>query len=55
MIEKFIKSIFGDPSEKKVKEISKYIDKIKEIEKTQEKFTLKDVEKRTNEFKAMFE
>ena len=55
MIEKIIKSIFGDPSEKKVKEISKLVEKIKEIEKTQEKYTLDDVKNKTAEFKAMFE
>jgi len=55
MIEKIIKAIFGDPSEKKVKEIAKLIEKIKEFEKNQEKYTLDDVQKRTTEFKAMFE
>jgi len=36
MIEKIIKSIFGDPSEKKVREISKFVQNIKELEKAQE-------------------
>jgi preprotein translocase subunit SecA len=36
MIEQIIKSIFGDPSEKKVKEITKLVEKIKEFEKKQE-------------------
>jgi preprotein translocase subunit SecA len=36
MIEKIIKSIFGDPSEKKVKEITKLVEQIKEFEKKQE-------------------
>ncbi|MDD2907899.1 MAG: preprotein translocase subunit SecA [Candidatus Gracilibacteria bacterium] len=55
MIESIIKAIFGDPSEKKVKEISRLVDKIKEFEKSQESYTLEDVKKRTAEFKAMFE
>ena len=55
MIEKIIKSIFGDPSEKKVKEITKLVDKIKEFEKAQEGFSLEDVQNKTTEFKAMFE
>ncbi len=55
MIEKIIKSIFGDPSEKKVKEISKLVEKIKEFEKTQENYSLEDVQNKTSEFKVMFE
>jgi preprotein translocase subunit SecA len=54
MIEKIIKSIFGDPSEKKVKEISKLVEKIKEYESSQEKYSLEDIQKRTAEFKSMF-
>jgi preprotein translocase subunit SecA len=55
MIESIIKSIFGDPSEKKVKEITKLVEKIKEFETAQENYTLDDVQKRTAEFKAIFE
>lgn len=55
MIEKIIKSIFGDPSEKKVKEISKMVERIKEIEKSQEHFTIENVQQKTNEFKKLFE
>jgi preprotein translocase subunit SecA len=55
MIEKIIKSIFGDPSEKKVKEITKLIEKIKEFEKSQDNFTLEDIKNKTSEFKSMFE
>jgi preprotein translocase subunit SecA len=55
MIEKIIKSIFGDPSEKKVREISKFIEKIKDFEKKQENYSLKDVQNKTKEFKSMFE
>jgi preprotein translocase subunit SecA len=54
MIEKIIKSIFGDPSEKKVKEISKLIIEIIEFEKSQENYSLNDVQNKTAEFKAMF-
>lgn len=55
MIEKIIKSIFGDPSEKKVREISKMVERIKEIEKSQEHFTIENVQQKTNEFKKLFE
>jgi len=55
MIEKIIKSIFGDPSEKKVKEITKLVNKIHEIEKSQEWYSIDDVQNKTAEFKAMFE
>ena len=55
MIEKIIKSIFGDPSEKKVKEITKLVAKIIEFEKKQESFSLEDVKNKTTEFKALFE
>jgi len=55
MIEKIIKSIFGDPSEKKVKEISLLIEKIKEFEKQQEKYKITDIQKKTQEFKKRFE
>jgi len=54
-IENIIKAIFGDPSEKKVKEITKLVDKIHEIELSQEKYTLNDVKNKTAEFKDMFE
>ena len=55
MLENFIKSIFWDPSEKKVKEITKLINDIKEIEKNQKNFSLEDVKNKTEEFKKMFE
>lgn len=55
MIESIIKAIFGDPSEKKVKEISRLIEKIKEFEKAQENFSLEDVKNKTTEFKSKFE
>jgi len=51
MIEKLIKAIFWDPSEKKVKEISRMVEKIKEIEKEYEHFTLENVKAKTKEFK----
>jgi len=55
MIESIIKAIFGDPSEKKVKEISRLIEKIKEFEKAQENFSLEDIKNKTAEFKSKFE
>lgn len=55
MIEDIIRKIFWDPSEKKVKEISKQIEKIKEFEKNQESYSLEDVKNKTNEFKSKFE
>ena len=55
MIEKIIKAIFGDPSEKKVKEISLFVEKIKEFESTQENYSLEDIQNKTAEFKSMFE
>lgn len=55
MIESIIKAIFGDPSEKKVKEISRLVEKIKEFEKAQENFSLEDIKNKTTEFKSKFE
>ena len=55
MIEKIIKSIFGDPSEKKVKEITKFVEIIKKLEKKQKNYTITDVQNKTNEFKKLFE
>lgn len=54
-IESIIKSIFWDPSEKKVKEITRQISKIKEFEAKQESYTNIDIIEKTNEFKKMFE
>lgn len=54
-IESIIKAIFGDPSEKKVKQITKLVEKIKEFEKNQENYSLDDIKNKTEEFKAMFE
>ena len=54
MIEEIIKAIFWDPSEKKVKQLTKVLTKIKEFEKSQENYTLDDVKKKTQEFKGLF-
>ncbi|MCP4522897.1 MAG: preprotein translocase subunit SecA, partial [Candidatus Gracilibacteria bacterium] len=54
MIEELIKKIFGDPSAKRVQEISKEISLIHEAEKKFEQFTLDDVKKQTAEFKGLF-
>jgi len=55
MIEQLIKKIFGDPSEKRVKEISKIISNIHAAEKQFETFTLDNVKEKTAEFKGLFE
>ncbi len=55
MIEKIIKSIFGDPSEKKVKELTKMVEKIKDFEKKQENYKIIDIQNKTIEFKKLFE
>jgi preprotein translocase subunit SecA len=55
MIEKIIKALFGDPSEKTVKEITKYVEQIKEFEKNQENFSEEDIINKTKEFQALFE
>ena len=54
MIEEIIRSIFGDPSDKKVKQLTKFLDKIKEAEKKQENYSLDDVKTKTAEFKEKF-
>lgn len=55
MIEEIIKKIFGDPSEKKIKQLTKVLDKIKEFEEKQKDFSLDDVKNKTADFKALFE
>jgi preprotein translocase subunit SecA len=55
MIENIIKSLFGDPSEKKVKEITKLIEKIKTFEEAQKDFNENDIKEKTKAFKALFE
>lgn len=55
MIEDIIKKIFWDPSEKKVKEISKLIEQIKVFEVNQESYSIEDVKNKTSEFKSLFE
>ena len=54
MIEEIIKAIFWYASEKKVKQLTKVLTKIKEFEKSQENYTLDDVKKKTQEFKELF-
>lgn len=54
MIENLIKAIFGDPSEKKVKEIAKLMEKIKEFEKEFEHFNLENIKAKTKEFQTLF-
>lgn len=54
MIENLIKKIFWDPSEKKVKEITKQVEKIKEFENEFAHFTLDNVKAKTKEFQSLF-
>jgi preprotein translocase subunit SecA len=54
-IENFIRKIFGDPSEKKVKEITKLVEQIHEYEKNFEHFDLENVKAKTKEYQTMFE
>lgn len=54
MIENIIKAIFGDPNEKKIKEIAKFVKDIKIYEEKQKDFTIQDIQDKTNEFKALF-
>ncbi len=55
MFDEIIKSIFWDPSEKKVREIEKEISKINELENSFKDYTLEDVKNKTNEFRKLFE
>ena len=55
MIEEIIKKIFWDPSDKKIKQLTKVLEKIKEFEEKQKDYNLDDVKIRTSEFKALFE
>ena len=55
MIEQLIRKIFGDPSEKRVREISKTISQIHEAEKQFSEFNIEQVKEKTAEFKSKFE
>lgn len=55
MLDNLIKSIFWDPSEKKVKWYTTLISKIKEKEEEFKNFSEEDIKKKTTEFKALFE
>ncbi len=54
MIDKFIHSIFGEPSEKAVKEIKKIIPQIHAAEEQFADFSAEDIKKKTAEFQALF-
>ena len=54
MIDKFIHSIFGEPSEKAVKQIQKDIPKIHAAEEQFADFSAEDIKKKTAEFQALF-
>ena len=55
MLEQIIKLLFSDPSEKKVKELTKLVEKIKLKEKEFEKFSEEDIKNKTKSFKKLFE
>jgi len=55
MIEQIIRNIFWDPSEKRVKEITKDVKKIHKLEENFKDYSLDDVKNKTAEFKALFE
>ena len=55
MLERIIKLLFSDPSEKKVKELTKLVEKIKLKEKEFEKFSEEDIKNKTKSFKKLFE
>lgn len=55
MIEKFIKSIFGDLDSKKLKQYNKDLVKILELEPAFDNFTQEDIQKKTQQFQARFE
>jgi preprotein translocase subunit SecA len=55
MIEQLIRKIFGDPSEKRVREIAKIIFQIHEAEKQFSEFNLDQIKEKTSEFKSLFE
>ena len=54
MLENIIKSIFWDPSEKKVKEFTSLVSKINKKTTEFENFSEEDIKKKTAEFKALF-
>ncbi len=54
MIETIIRKIFGDPSEKRVRQYSAIVDQIKIKEKEFQNLKPEDIKQRTHEFKEMF-
>lgn len=55
MIEKFIKSIFGDLDSKKLKQYNKDLAKIQALEEKFNQLTESDIQRKTSEFQARFE
>jgi len=55
MIDNIIKSIFGDPDKKKLKQYYNIVEKIKEFENEFANFSLEDVKNKTLELKLKFE
>jgi len=54
VIEKIIKSIFGDPDTKKIKKYRKILEKIRKLEQDFSSYSLVDIQKRTSELKESF-
>lgn len=55
MLENIIKSLFGDPSTKKVNNLTKIVENIKQKEEEFKDFSENDIKKKTLEFRKMFE
>ncbi|MDD3302311.1 MAG: preprotein translocase subunit SecA [Candidatus Gracilibacteria bacterium] len=55
MLENLIKSVFGDPDEKKINRYKKILEQVKEKEKKFKHLTLDDLKSKTEEFKKKFE
>ena len=55
MLENIIKSLFGDPSLKKVKQLTKQVERIKQKEEEFKDFSSENIKNKTKEFKKMFE
>ena len=55
VIEKIIKSIFGDIDTKKVKQYTKELEKVKAKESQFENYSKQDIQEKTKEFQNLFE
>ena len=55
MIQNIIKSVLPDADKAKIKRFWKEVEQIKSLESKFENFTLKDVQKQTEDFRALFQ